>query len=395
MFRDNGGFDIVIGNPPYVDSEEMSKSMPLERDVYSQIFSCARGNWDLFVLFIEKGMKLLKSEGVISFIVPNKLVAAPYTETLRTIMSKEQVIEMRDYSNVTVFKTAAVYPIVFRLKISPSKVSVKMDVMEDMEKISNHNLIDSEQFYQDINWDKYFNSSQAALKIIEKMSSFRPLKEIASVNGAATVNEAYLIKEFIDDNENGSTDTKKFINTGGIDQYKSTWGIDYIRYLKGKYMYPVVNISDLKNMSEKRYLESNMEKIIIGGMTKILECYYDSGEYLAGKSTTIVYGYNHLKYIVAILNSKLMSFYYQTFYNSMSLSGGFFRIGAPQIKELPIAIASNDIIEKLEEYVTIIISTTNDDEIQKIKRLIDDVVYSVYGLSNEEVSIVENNYKQG
>jgi phage-related holin len=160
-------------------------------------------------------------------------------------------------------------------------------------------------------------------------------------------------------------------------------------------MYPVVNISDLKNMSEKRYLESNMEKIIIGGMTKILECYYDSGEYLAGKSTTIVYGYNHLKYIVAILNSKLMSFYYQTFYNSMSLSGGFFRIGAPQIKELPIAIASNDIIEKLEEYVTIIISTTNDDEIQKIKRLIDDVVYSVYGLSNEEVSIVENNYKQG
>ena len=224
VFMNNGGFDIVIGNPPYVDSEEMTKSMPEEREIYTKKYSCAKGNWDLFVLFIEKGMDLLKKDGVISFIVPNKLVAAPYTEALRRKISNNQVQEMRDYSNVTVFKTAAVYPVVFRIKMSEEKVPVVMDVMEDMEQVSNHNKVDQESFYSDINWDKYFNSSQSALEIIEKMSKFKPLKSIADVNGAATVNEAYLVKEFIYDDDGRSSDVKKFINTGAIDPYKSTWG---------------------------------------------------------------------------------------------------------------------------------------------------------------------------
>ena len=85
VFREKGGFDVVIGNPPYVDSEEMTRSMPELRELYTSRYDCAKGNWDLFVLFIEKGMKLLNSESVISFIVPNKFVAAPYTTALRKL----------------------------------------------------------------------------------------------------------------------------------------------------------------------------------------------------------------------------------------------------------------------------------------------------------------------
>ena len=390
VFRDNGGFDIVIGNPPYVDSEEMTRSMPKEREIYTKKYSCAKGNWDLFVLFIEKGMDSLKKNGVISFIVPNKLVAAPYTEALRRKIAQNQVQEMRDYSNVTVFKTAAVYPVVFRVKMDEQKKPVIMDVMEDMEQVSNHNEIDEETFYEDINWDKYFNSSQDALAIIDKMSKFTPLKSIATVNGAATVNEAYLIKEYLYDDDGSCSEIKKFINTGGLDPYKSTWGIEYIRYLKGKYMNPVVKISDLKEMSEKRYKESESEKIIIGGMTKILECYYDSGEYLAGKSTTLVYGCEHLKYITALLNSRLMTFYYSTFYNSMSLAGGFYRIGAPQIKELPIVIPSDDIIDEVENYVDVLLDKQDDIEAcNNAMRKIDNIIYRLYGLTDKEIEIVE------
>lgn len=388
VFKENGGFDIVIGNPPYVDSEEMTKSMPKEREIYSKKYKCAKGNWDLFVLFIEKGMDLLRKDGVISFIVPNKLVAAPYTEALRTKISHNQVQEMRDYSNVTVFKTAAVYPVVFRIKMNQEKIPVIMDVMEDMHQVSNHNIIDEDTFYNDINWDKYFNSSQDALEIIKKMSKHKPLKDIAEVNGAATVNEAYLVKEFIFDDDSNNPETKKFINTGGLDPYKSTWGVDYIRYLKGKYMHPVVKVSDLSNMSEKRLAESNAEKIIIGGMTKILECYYDSGEYLAGKSTTIVYGCDHLKYIAALLNSKLMTFYYSMFYNSMSLAGGFFRIGAPQVKELPIALASDDVVIKVEEIVDKILSS-NGEPFDKLITEIDEIVYQIYELTDEEIYVIK------
>ena len=390
VFRDNGGFDIVIGNPPYVDSEEMTRSMPEEREIYTKKYSCAKGNWDLFVLFIEKGMDSLKKNGVISFIVPNKLVAAPYTEALRRKIAQNQVQEMRDYSNVTVFKTAAVYPVVFRVKMDEQKKPVIMDVMEDMEQVSNHNEIDEKTFYADINWDKYFNSSQDALAIIDKMSKFPPLKSIATVNGAATVNEAYLVKEFLYDDDGSCSEIKKFINTGGLDPYKSTWGIEYIRYLKGKYMNPVVKISDLKEMSEKRYKESESEKIIIGGMTKILECYYDSGEYLAGKSTTLVYGCEHLKYITALLNSRLMTFYYSTFYNSMSLAGGFYRIGAPQIKELPIFIPSDDIIDEVENYVDVLLDKQDDIKAcNNAMRKIDNIIYRLYGLTDKEIEIVE------
>lgn len=385
VFVENKGFDIVIGNPPYVDSEEMTKSMPEMREILTKNYECARGNWDLFVLFIEKGMNLLTSKGVISFIVPNKLVAAPYTETLRKKMSKNQVVEMRDYSNVTVFKTASVYPVVFRVKMDEEKRDVVMDVMESMETVANHNVVACSSFYNDISWDKYFSSSQETLAIIDRMSKFKRLKDIAVVNGAATVGEAYLVKEFLLDDAT-LPDTKKFINTGGLDPYNSLWGSDYIRYLKGKYMFPVVKSADLKNMSEKRLKESNSEKIIIGGMTKILECFYDTGEYLAGKSTTIVYGCSHLKFITAVLNSKLMTFYYATYYNSMSLSGGFYRIGAPQIKELPIAIPEDSIIEEIEQYVDCILDTGVSEELVK---KIDAIVYSIYGLTEQEIKIIE------
>ncbi len=394
VFRDNKGFDIVIGNPPYVDSEVMTKTMPEMREWYTKRFKCAKGNWDLFVLFIEHGIDMLTQAGVISFIVPNKLISAPYTEALRKYMSDNQVQEIRDYSNVNVFETAAVYPVVFRIKKVDEKTDVKMDVMDEMTSVGTENIVTSEKFYADINWDKYFNSNQEALQIIEKMDTYSPLEKIATVNGAATVGEAYVVKEFMYEDDTISDDTVKFINTGGIDKYKSFYGQEYIRYLKDKYMYPVVKKSDLKGMSEKRLNESEAEKIIVGGMNKTLECFYDIGEFLAGKSTTIIYNNAHLKFITAILNSKLMSFYYQTFYNSMSLSGGFFRIGAPQLKKLPIAFPNDNVIQQVEEYVDQVMDlmethTENEACVMEVMSKIDEAVYQAYGLSDEEIKIVE------
>lgn len=395
VFNEKGGFDVVIGNPPYVDSEEMTRSMPELRELYTQRFSCAKGNWDLFVLFIEKGITLLKPEGVISFIVPNKLVSAPYTVTLRKQISQYQVQEIRDYSNVNVFKSAAVYSVVFRIKKIENKTKVNMDVMEDMYAIRQHSLVEPKSFYADIDWDKYFGSSQSELSIVEKMKKYKPLSAYATVNGAATVNEAYLVKEFLADGGQDITGKRKFINTGGLDPYTSFWGRQEMRYLKGKYYYPVASDQDVKSMSVKRYKESRAEKVIIGGMTKRLECYYDSGEYLAGKSTTIVLDYDHLKYVTAVLNSTLMTFYYRVFFNSMSLAGGFYRIGAPQVKTLPMAIPSDDVITRVEAYVDELENlcakdVADSDQKNELLELIDNEIYSVYGLSEAEIDCVKN-----
>ena len=394
VFKEKQGFDIVIGNPPYVDSEEMTRSMPIEREIYSKNFLCAKGNWDLFVLFIEKGINLVRANGVQTYIVPNKLVSAPYTTKLRQFMSKNQILEIKDYSNVNVFKSAAVYPVVYRLKKSEEKKDVIMDVMDDMTSINTHNVISSDKFYNDIDWDRYFNADEDTLALLDKMSEFPYLESLADVNGAATVNEAYLVKEFLLDEKIDDENIIKFINTGGIDKYKSYHGIEPIRYIKGKYFNPVVKSIDLKNMSEKRFTESKSPKIIIGGMNKTLECLFDKGEYLAGKSTTIVYNNEHLKYITAILNSSLMSYYYSKQYNSMSLAGGFFRIGAPQIKKLPIAFTKDSkVLARVEELVDNIQKElkTHDAEsdiVQNIYSELDALVNKIYGLTEKECAIV-------
>jgi hypothetical protein len=113
-----GGFDIVIGNPPYIDSEWMCRCMPSVR-TYCNIegkYIAAMGNWDIFCTFIEKALSLCKKGGLSSFIVPNKLGSADYASGARKVLTEENsLISIRDYSSVAVFPVA-VYPIVYVCK---------------------------------------------------------------------------------------------------------------------------------------------------------------------------------------------------------------------------------------------------------------------------------------
>lgn len=85
--------------------------MPKEREIYAKMFMCASGNWDMFIVFVELGISILKKSGIFSNIIPNKLIAAKYGIELRKQLSTKHVIEIRDYSRIDVFEDAAVYPI--------------------------------------------------------------------------------------------------------------------------------------------------------------------------------------------------------------------------------------------------------------------------------------------
>ena len=136
MFDVKNGFDVVIGNPPYIDSEMMTKIQPELRQTYAASYKSAKGNWDLFIIFIERGIQLQKENGIISYIVPNKLIGAAYAKTLRGMLLNYSILEIRDYSKVEVFKESDVYPIVFVIRKTGSKSDVSMVVMEDLEKPS-------------------------------------------------------------------------------------------------------------------------------------------------------------------------------------------------------------------------------------------------------------------
>lgn len=399
--RENPGFDVVIANPPYVDSETMVKNAPKIREIYTNKFNSAKGNWDLFIIFIEQGLYLLRKNGAISYITPNKLIGAKYSETLRKILIQKNIIEIRDYSKVNVFKEANVYPVTFVLINNNEQKDVLMTLMDSVTNIENKHLIPKEIFYQDIDWARYFVKNKSALDILIKFNQYEPLVNFfPEISGAATVNEAYELKKILIDNKNKLKNAKKFINTGTIDPFVSLWGVKKTNYIKQSYHHPIVLDSDLKNFRLNRYNQACSEKIIIGGMTKNLECYYDKGNYLAGKSTTIILSSNrNLKLLVAILNSKLISFWYRIYFKSLSLAGGFLRIGNNEIKKIPFPDMNKEQQKPFIKLVDQILSITKDndyldssDKQAKVKRLekeIDQIVYKLYGLSKDEIKIVK------
>jgi len=408
---DSGRFDIVIGNPPYVDSEEMARSQPELRKLYSNNYESAKGNWDLFCLFLEKGLDLLKDGGYLGMIVPNKLLSADYAQHIRKILGKYKIVAIRDYSKIPVFH-ASVYPIVIIVKKEqPKNNKIVAEIMEsenDVVKVVSSKVVEQRTLEQMPTWSPilYEFSFNLLDRIISQ--SIKLNESNADVLGAATVSEAYDIKKFISNLTNQKS-YFKFINTGTIDRYVSLWDSTSTQYIKSKFIKPVINKNDLKEFSSKRYEQALKKKIIIGGMSKFLECYLDDGKYLAGKSTTIVMSDKiNLKVLLAILNSKLMTFCYKNLFKSLSLSGGYMRIGTPQIRELPIKKATEkqekDIIELVDKILELNkelqrVEELSDkgkrlqEEINRIDKEIDQKVYELYGLTTEEIKIVEETVK--
>lgn len=405
VFEEKGGFDVVIGNPPYVDSETMKRNQPEIRETYSSSFESAKGNWDIFVVFIEQGIKLLKRQGLISYIVPNKFMGARYAEEIRKFVINFQLLVIRDYSSVDVFKEADVYPVVFILEktVSPisNKKNVLMSAMNGLEIIKEKNIVKPSIFYKDTYWDIYCLPRET-YSIFEKLLKMPQLSQFfANIKGAATVNEAYSIKKIIKEysDVNWADDFYKLVNTGTIDKYVSLWSKKKTKYIKSNYIAPVVSGVDLYRISPARKQDASSHKIIIAGMVKILECIYDEGEYLAGKSTTLILGDedNNLKIGTALINSKLISFWYTNYYNSLKMAGGYINVNSNEIKKIPcpreLFMQSSksrcQIINFVDKILQVKQSNFKTDTSQ-VETEIDKLVYQLYGLTEEEIAIVEN-----
>ncbi len=102
-----GGFDIVIGNPPYVRSKLIEDT---ERDYFTNKFKSTIGTFDLYSIFLEKSFQLLKSEGVVAFINPNKYFYADYGEGIRKVITdSHSIIGIVDFNEFQVFEGITTY----------------------------------------------------------------------------------------------------------------------------------------------------------------------------------------------------------------------------------------------------------------------------------------------
>ncbi|MET3501863.1 hypothetical protein ABIC45_003475 [Mucilaginibacter rubeus] len=401
MFKQNGhlpsstGFDIIIGNPPYVDSENMINKDPEFRESLKNKYLTAKGNWDLFVPFVEQGVSLISENGIFCYIIPNKILSASYTTELRHHLAHFNILEIRDYSALNIFKTANVYPITLMLEKSSQKSDVIMTSMKSKEIVQASNQINPSIFFRDIFWDKFFFSDDY-VKLLIKVSSGFELGSIENFNisGAATVNEAYLIKEKIFE-DIGQRGVKKLVNTGTIDKWTSLWGIKKTQYIKNAYEFPVISNSDIDKINATRLYQSNSPKLIIAGMSNEIEAFLDvSGDYIAGKSTTIILDtLDNLKVFAAILNSDVASFYVKFNYHSLKMSGGYLNINSDIIRSIPIPILSSQTRMTVIEIVdNLLLAKQKEETIYLLEQQINAIVYKSYGFSYDEIKLINSQF---
>ncbi len=134
-----GGFDAVIGNPPYIRIQALKEWAPLEVEYFKQRYlSAGKGNYDIYVVFVEKGLRLLNLKGVLGFILPHKFLNTQYGEPLRGLISKgKHLSSLVNFRDQQVFKGATTYTCLIFLK------------RDNVERFSVHDVPDL------LNWKNF------------------------------------------------------------------------------------------------------------------------------------------------------------------------------------------------------------------------------------------------
>lgn len=410
----NGGFDCVIGNPPYVDSEEMVKSNLILRNYATQNkYVVAKGNWDMYCIFVERGNKILKKESLLGYIIPNKFLSMSYGDALREYLSNYQVKEIVDYSSVKVFydfskeKNVAVYPIILIMNKNSNnkKCKYKKIIRDDyLYKI----LYEKETNIKNKEWADKLDVMSSIIKKIEENNA--GLGIYCLLESSATTSEAYIISDMVEDIKY-SNKYFKLINSGTIDRYNSLWNIKKTQYIKKSYQSPCVDKELLGKKFPKRAKLSNSEKIIFANMTKCIEGFFDKNkEYYAGKSTTVLLKKDvDLRLILAIVNSKVfnMLFFAKNKYTAMQ--GGALNIDKNKLSVIPCPNLfeidnkyKNTLIDLVEKIINLLEEVNKIDskeqkkifekQIEKVDSQIDKIVYVLYGVDKEEIALIDSNF---
>jgi type I restriction-modification system DNA methylase subunit len=205
-----GGFDVVIGNPPYIRQELLSPFKPYLQESYQTYDGVA----DIYIYFYEKGLNLLKPEGILSYIVTNKWLRSGYGEPLRRFFSQESVFEqIIDFGHAPIFEDADTFPCIIAAKKSEvsntengkKSVLVCSIPREELKNINLSQYVQNPENSYTIPWSRFTANAwslepPAVDDLMRKIQRIGvPLKEFAGVKplyGIKTgFNEAFLIDE--------------------------------------------------------------------------------------------------------------------------------------------------------------------------------------------------------
>lgn len=414
---DGGYFDIVIGNPPYVSAPSMVATNKNMRSTIleSKTFSTLYQKWDLYIPFMELGLQLLSSKGVFSMIVPYPFTNQTYAKKLREfIISQYNLVNIVDLNGTKVFDNATVsncIPIIKRSKSGDEFCFVSnINEQKEIKRVFK-------QSYSDLIQDdktNVWNLTKEKRKI-NRYSEMNILGDYCylSVGMVLNADEKKAKGEFSKDDLISETFDKihcrKYIEAKDIKRY-CVLNTRFLEYNTARvpeklrrptfrelYEQPKLMFNRLGNLQV--YLDEDINFLHSDSMfSAVLWRDLKSVENKSISSSVKRYSrYTReqmqdfsekidLKYLLGILNSKYASVLLS------NLRGGDYHIYPEHLRNLPIPIVK----DKQEELITLVEKILNSkkqnpkSDTTEIENEIDKLVYELYGLTDEEIDVIEN-----
>ncbi len=447
------GFDCIIGNPPYIRQEHIKDLKPLLQKQYQDFYNSSS---DIYTYFFALSYHLLKEKGFSAFITSNKYARAKYGVKLRELLLKKTtLVSYMELNALKVFESATVdTSIIHFIKQPPLKESVfnyyeptpndKDDLKSTPSFLMKQNALSTESF---------IFANATLLDLRDKIENIgTPLKDwdIQINYGIKTgANEAFIIPtekrdailkncDDLQKDERGMSErerTKELIKPilrgKDIKRYSYEWAHlwvinthnGYTSDLKSKI--PPIDIEKYPatkahldahwdtiatrcdqgdtpyNLRNCAYLEDfEKEKIVYGEIVQEPRFYLDNGEcelgYFYAEATSFILTGEHLRYLLGMLHSKLITFAFKTFYAGGGLGESGYRYKKAFIERLPIpqiTKSNKPTADKIIALVDKILQAKAKDpkaNTQGLEQEIDALVYQLYNLTDEEIKIIEN-----
>ena len=377
MFGEKDGFDIVIGNPPYVQVPTSQKHLYLK-------YPAIEGRIDLYELFIQKSMMLLTPKGVLTFITPNTVLSNLYTKKLRRLMiEKYGICEISNFG-MDVFDTPIVHTCILRM-LKGIKIH-QIGIKKSIKKINDIFLpfdyflsIDDVVRTKNYTFDITLNSAERDL--FNKLNSFTSLGEICYIRQCIKTGND---KEYVKLSTIKLPEPwKNALRGKSIEKYCIKESTLYIKY--GKWL--------ARNWANKSFYERPKIAIREAGKN-ITACLDDNNSYLLSSLYSLYpkteYTINDLKIILGFINSKLATFYVTKVAFDLT-EGAFTKMRTNQLSRLPLnsdMFNHNEILEIVDSIINIKRLDYFSNTLM-LEQKIDKIFYHLYGLTYDEVLIVD------
>lgn len=391
--------DIIIGNPPYIVLNR--RQIPADVIASYTSYQSAAFKLNTFALFVERGIELLKSQGILGMIVPNTLFTQVYFAPLRQyILMTSRIRSILDTKRV--FDQAFVENCIIVLQREENQRERYHNMMKCWMKKPRRVQNISRKAVQEPDLKhvpviipqrhfehaplKMFNVhiDEQSRALMEKIARENPkLGELCESHDGFNPGNAkvkFIVSEPMDET------CRKILNGKDIGRYCLNWGKLYVRYNK-----QLLTKDDTVRWGHFLSLES--PKILTRQTADRLIGAYDSGEYYVTNSihTTIMsQGVQEvqLKYILAILNSKLMSFYYQKLIAEVGQV--FSQVKLINLRQLPIKLISEKGQQEIIDLVEQLLQPNTPDLIfQETDAYLDHKIYDLYQLTPAEIETIE------